>query len=181
MAAFSISEVVFRCLKLSFGRRFLKFVLFFVVDGPGDSLVLAKLGLGMGEKLTFFGVWLGVTGMFILTKSSVVSSRDFGDISKTRSSRIWSWRDGISSVISVWSPPYKMEIVRKNNYQLSDILEILSSFKRWKANKEASVYQILDSIESWVGIRFCKTRRRPDRSVLKVAQVVSYCHKTLKI
>jgi len=39
-AAFSISELVLRNLKLSLGRKVLIFDLFFDDEGPGDSLLL---------------------------------------------------------------------------------------------------------------------------------------------
>lgn len=64
-AAFSISELVLRNLKLSLGRKVLIFGLFFDEEGPGDSLLLGKIGLGHGEKITLLGG--GVRGMFILT------------------------------------------------------------------------------------------------------------------
>ena len=54
MAAFSISELVLRNLKLSLGRMVLILGLFFDEDGLGDSC-LKKPGLGRGEKFTLFG------------------------------------------------------------------------------------------------------------------------------
>lgn len=53
-------------------------------EGPGEPLILAKLGLGNGEKFTLLGVGLGVGGMFILTKSSLASSAVLEGICKTR-------------------------------------------------------------------------------------------------
>lgn len=69
-AAFSISEFVLRNLKLSFGRSVLIVDLFFEVDGPGDSLLPVKTGLGQGEKITLLGDGVGVG----LKKSSLASS-----------------------------------------------------------------------------------------------------------
>lgn len=63
IAAFSISEVVLRYLKLNFGRRFLMVDLLFDVEGSGESFILIKLGLGLGEKITLLGVRVGVAGI----------------------------------------------------------------------------------------------------------------------
>lgn len=57
-------------------------------EGPGDPLILFKQGLGNGEKFTLLGVGLGVGGMFILTKSSLASSRVLEGICKARFSRL---------------------------------------------------------------------------------------------
>lgn len=57
-------------------------------EGPGDPLTLFKQGLGNGEKFTLLGVGLGVGGMFILTKSSLASSRVLEGICKARFSRL---------------------------------------------------------------------------------------------
>lgn len=57
-------------------------------EGPGNPLILAKLGLGNGEKFTLLGVRLGVGGMFILTKSSLASSRLLEGICKMRFCRL---------------------------------------------------------------------------------------------
>ena len=84
IAAFSISEVVSRYLKLSFGRRFLKVVILFDEEGTGKSFILPKQGLGMGEKLTLLEV-VGVEGMSILTKPSSTSSIVLDGMFKTRS------------------------------------------------------------------------------------------------
>lgn len=86
IAAFSISEVVFRYLKLSFGRRLLMVDLYFDEEEPCDSFVMSILGggLGMGEKFTLFGVRFGVKGMFTVTKSSAAASPFVGGISRTR-------------------------------------------------------------------------------------------------
>lgn len=73
-------------------------------EGPGDALILAKLGLGNGEKFTLLGVGLGVGGMFILTKFSLASSRVLEGICKTRFCRLHRWPGGASSIISVETP-----------------------------------------------------------------------------
>lgn len=62
--------------------------LVFEDEGPGDPLILFKLGLGNGEKFTLFGVELGVGGMSILTKSSSGSSTVLVGICKVRFCRL---------------------------------------------------------------------------------------------
>lgn len=69
IAAFSISELAFLCLKLSFGKRLFKDDLPLDVEGPGDPLILASDGLGVKRKFTFLGVILVVGGIFIMTDS----------------------------------------------------------------------------------------------------------------
>lgn len=79
--------------------------LVFEKEGPGDLLILPKLGLGIGEKLTLLGGGLAaVVGMFILTKSSPETSILLGGICKIRFCLLWSELEGISSLISVESP-----------------------------------------------------------------------------
>jgi hypothetical protein len=56
-AAFSISKVLFRYLKLNFGSKLLMFDLIFDDEGSGGSFIWAKLGLGIGEKITLLGTW----------------------------------------------------------------------------------------------------------------------------
>lgn len=63
-AAFSISELVLRNLKLSLGRKVLIVDLLFDEEGPGDSLALEKPGLRQGGNITLLGD--GVGGMSIL-------------------------------------------------------------------------------------------------------------------
>lgn len=75
------------------------FALVFDEEGPGDLLILAKPGLGTGEKFTLFGV----VGMFILTNSSPISSISLEGISKIRFCRLRSELDEVSSLISVES------------------------------------------------------------------------------
>lgn len=124
VAAFRISEVVFRYLKLSFGRRLLTVDLVLDDEGPGDTLILFKQGLGNGEKFTLLGVGLGVGGMFILTKSSLASSRVLEGICKARFCRLHGWPGGFSSIISVEFPPcekkrnkkYCLGSAKKKNY-----------------------------------------------------------------
>lgn len=84
-------------------------------EGPGDPLVLAKLGLQSGEKFTLLGVGLGVGGIFIL-KSSMVSSRVLEGISNTRFFRLRC--EGIlSSMISVKPPTCEKITERKKATQ----------------------------------------------------------------
>lgn len=113
IAAFSISEVVFRDLKLSLGRRLLKVALLLDDDVPRESLTLAKLGLKVGEKLTLLGV-VGVKGMFILTKSSPASSRVRDCVSKLTSCRLQCWLGDVSSTISGEFPTYKTQKAETN-------------------------------------------------------------------
>lgn len=51
-------------LKLIFGRRLLKEDLP-LVEGPGDSPILASEGLGVRTKFTLLGVGVGVGGILI--------------------------------------------------------------------------------------------------------------------
>lgn len=74
-------------------------------EGPREPLILATMGLGNGEKFTLLEVGLGVGGMFMLTKSSLASSRVLGGICNTRFCRLHGWSGGASSIISVESPP----------------------------------------------------------------------------
>lgn len=69
LAALSLSEVALRFLKLNFGRRLFLDDLPLVAEAPGDPVTLVSLGLGVRKKFTFFGVGLGVGGIFILTES----------------------------------------------------------------------------------------------------------------
>lgn len=87
IAAFSMSKVLFRNLKLSLGRRV--FIVALRLDGEGAEVpsTLAKLGLGMGEKLTLLGVRLGVGGISITAVSSLPNSEVLGGTSRTRPSR----------------------------------------------------------------------------------------------
>ena len=62
-AAFSISKVLFRYLKLNFGSKLLMLVLLFDDEGSGGSFIWPKLGLGSGEKFTLLGVELGIGGV----------------------------------------------------------------------------------------------------------------------
>lgn len=103
-AAFSISKVLFRYLKLNFGSKLLMFDLIFDDEGSGGSFIWAKLGLGIGEKITLLGVELGIGGVWIVTKSNLASSRLFDCISKLSSRCLWCCPSGLSSVISVDLP-----------------------------------------------------------------------------
>ena len=69
LAAFSISKVELRFLKLNLGRRLFMDDLPLVAEGPGEPVALVSLGLGVRKKFTFLGVGLGVGGIFILTES----------------------------------------------------------------------------------------------------------------
>lgn len=69
LAAFSLSKVALRFLKLNLGRRLFMDDLPLVAEGLGDQVALASLGLGVRKKFTFFGVGLGVASIFILTGS----------------------------------------------------------------------------------------------------------------
>lgn len=82
------------------------FDLVFDEDGPGDLLILTKLGLGNGEKFTLLGVGLGVLGMFILTYSSPASSISLEGTCKTRFCLLQSELEEVSSLISFESPTY---------------------------------------------------------------------------
>lgn len=68
LAAFSLSKVELRFLKLNFGRRLFMDDLP-LLEGPGEPVALVSLGLGVRKKFTFLGVGLGVRGIFILTES----------------------------------------------------------------------------------------------------------------
>lgn len=104
MEVFSISEFVFRNLKLSLGRKFL------MVDLPlddvrsGDPWTLTWLGLGNGEKFTPLGVGIGNGGMFIVTESSLDPSIAESDIFLINPSVPWFWTVDNSSTISLESP-----------------------------------------------------------------------------
>lgn len=82
------------------------FDLVFDNEGPGDRLILPKLGLGFGEKLTLFGGGLGVVGMLILTKSSPETSTLLEGISKNKFCLLLSELEGLSSLISAKSSTY---------------------------------------------------------------------------
>lgn len=84
IAAFSMSKVLFLNLKLSLGRRLFIVVLRFDGEGPEVPSTLAKLGLGMGEKLTLLGVRLGVGGISTTAISSLPNSEVLAGISRTR-------------------------------------------------------------------------------------------------
>lgn len=112
MAAFSISKLLLRYLKLNFGRKLFKGDLLFDDEWTGDSSCMEKIGLGMGEKLTLLGVAVGVKAISILTKSSLASCTVLVGISKTRSSRLRCSPSGVSSIISIESPNY--EKINKN-------------------------------------------------------------------
>lgn len=94
--------------------------LVFDEEGPGDLLILSKLGLGIGEKFTLLGGGLAVmVGIFILTKSSPVTSIFLEGICKMRFCLIWSEPEGISSLISVESSTYKKTKLNRINKKLS--------------------------------------------------------------
>lgn len=104
-AAFSISEVVFLNLKLSFGiRDFLRVGLLLELEGSGESLFGMKPGLAQGENITLLGD--GVRGMLILKKSSFASCWVFNGVSILR---LWVGLCPVvsSSVISDDAMPYK--------------------------------------------------------------------------
>lgn len=84
IAAFSISEVERRNLKLTRGRRLLKDGFPLDDDGLDDTFTLAEDGLGIEGKFTFIEVGLGVGGMFILTKLRWESSIVLEGISRKR-------------------------------------------------------------------------------------------------
>lgn len=104
MAAFSMSEFVFRNLKLSLGRRY--FMVDFPLDdeGSGDPMTIAWLGLGNGEKFTLLGVWIGDGGMLIITESSADPSVDASGIFLIRLCLSGCWLVEHSSTISLDSP-----------------------------------------------------------------------------
>lgn len=105
IAAFSRSAVLvlFRNLKLSFGRRFfIADLRLFDGEGEEGSPYLVYTGLGKGEKLTLLGVRLGVAGTSILAGSSnLASSRDREGTSNASTLRLWCSSCGASSIISV--------------------------------------------------------------------------------
>lgn len=68
-AGFSMSELGFLYLKLTFGKRFFKDDLPLDEEGPEDPVILASDGLGVKKKFTLLGVKLGVGGIFIATDS----------------------------------------------------------------------------------------------------------------
>lgn len=64
-AAFSVSGLELRFLKLNLGNRFLKDDLPLDDMGPGDPFPLGSAELGVKTKFTFFGVGVGVGNDFI--------------------------------------------------------------------------------------------------------------------
>lgn len=84
LAAFSISELELRYLKLSFGKRPFKEDLALDKEGPGEPLVLASAGFKLKFTLLGVGVGLGVGGILIMTDSCEESSSVLEGISKKR-------------------------------------------------------------------------------------------------
>lgn len=84
MAAFSISKVEIRDLKLSLGNKLFKDDLPFDEEGPGEPPALASTELDVGRKFTFLGVGLGVGGILITTESCEESSNVLEGISRKR-------------------------------------------------------------------------------------------------
>lgn len=133
IAAFSISELAVRNLKLNFGRRLFRDDL--PLKGLADSLNRGYLGLGAGEKFTLLGVRFGVWGMFILTKSSLQFSFVLEGISKARLCLCRCWSVGDSSIISLDSTTYitRHELEKYTDPNENSLLNINHEFPIWKA------------------------------------------------
>lgn len=84
VAAFSISKVEIRDLKLSLGNKLFKDDLPFDEEGAGEPPALASTELGVRRKFTFLGDGLGVGGILITTESREESSNVLEGISRKR-------------------------------------------------------------------------------------------------